>query len=205
MKRILLALLLAGCAARPERLPFYQSRELTPEWLTPAEARDAHRIRPFELPDQDGRTVGMRELRGRVHVASFFYTSCHQVCPRLRSSLARVQDAFAGDAGVALVSFTVDPGRDTEGVLRRYARVNRVRSGRWHLLRGSEAQIRDLAARSYFVELSDETGNTAGDLLHTETLVLVDGEGRIRGVYNGTRAYDVTQLIGDIRTLRAAG
>lgn len=205
MKRSLLVLFLAGCAARPERLPFYQTRELTPEWLSADVARGAHRVQPFELPDQDGRAVGTRELRGRVHVASFFYTSCHQVCPKLRSSLARVQDAFAGDAGVALVSFTVDPGRDTAGVLRRYARVNGVRSGRWHLLRGTEAQIRDLAARSYFVELSVETGNTAGDLLHTEALVLVDGEGRIRGVYNGTRPYDVSQLIADIRDLRAAG
>jgi protein SCO1/2 len=55
------------------------------------------------------------------------------------------------------------------------------------------------------VELGDTTGNTAGTLLHTETLVLVDRHRRVRGLYDGTLKYDVAQLIADIRTLRAEG
>jgi hypothetical protein len=53
---------------------------------------------------------------------------------------------------------------------------------------------------SYFTELDDPTGNTAGDLVHTELLALVDG-GHIRGVYNGTAGYDVDRLIEDIAVL----
>jgi protein SCO1/2 len=39
------------------------------------------------------------------------------------------------------------------------------------------------------------------DFLHTEHVLLVDGGGRIRGVYNGTLALDMEQLEVDINSL----
>ncbi|MEO8622780.1 MAG: hypothetical protein ABI625_17040, partial [bacterium] len=66
---------------------------------------------------------------------------------------------------------------------------------------GSRAELTRLAHDAYFVELADSSGNTRGTLRHTETLVLVDRDGHIRGVYDGSLAYDVTQLIADIKRL----
>jgi len=67
---------------------------------------------------------------------------------------------------------------------------------------GDRAELLRLAREAYFVELEDTTGNTVGDLRHTETLLLVDGDGHIRGAYDGSLPYDVSQLIADIRRLR---
>ena len=204
------ALAAAGAAAmgmrdRPESLPFYTTRDLAPRWISPrsAEYEGIHRIAPFSLTDQDGRTITERDVRGKVYVASFFFTRCQQLCPILGSGLRRVQAAFAADSGVAILSHTVTPELDSVAALKRWAMMRGVRSGRWHLLTGDRAQIRRLAEESYFVELRDTTGNTQCTLVHTETLVLVDGRRRIRGVYDGSLAYDVAQLIADIRTLRA--
>jgi protein SCO1/2 len=202
-----MAALVTGAAAmrrgaRGDGLPFYTSRDLTPRWISPREAERAHTVAPFSLTDQDGSTVTERDVDGRVYVASFFFTRCQQLCPILGNGLRRVQTAFAADPDVLILSHSVTPEMDSVAALRRWATMRGVKSGRWHLLTGDRAQIRRLAERSYFVELSDTTGNTQGTLVHTETLVLVDGHRRIRGVYDGSLPYDVTQLIADIRTLR---
>jgi protein SCO1 len=194
-----------GMRGRAEPLPFYTSRDLTPHWISPRSAEYArlHRIAPFSLVDQHGRTITEGDVAGKVYVASFFFTRCQQLCPILGNGLRRVQTAFAGDPGVAILSHSVTPEIDSVAALARWAEMRGVR-GQWHLLTGDRAQIERLAERSYFVELRDTTGNTQGTLVHTETLVLVDGQRRIRGVYDGSLPYDVNQLIADIRTLRGA-
>ncbi|HEX8695717.1 MAG TPA: SCO family protein [Longimicrobium sp.] len=192
-----------SCAHEPRGLPFYRGPDLTPEWIAQDSPEYAaiHRVADFALTDQHGETVTARELNGRVTVASFFFTSCGQICPTLRSSLARVRDAFAGDTAVLLLSHTVVPEADSVGALAAYAHRHGIHGRQWRLLTGGREEIRRLARESYFVELDDPGGNTAGNLVHTETLVLLDAGRRIRGVYDGTLPYDVAQLIEDVRAL----
>jgi protein SCO1/2 len=65
----------------------------------------------------------------------------------------------------------------------------------WHLLRGTEQATRDLATRSYFVEVNEQT------FVHTEVLLLVDEQRRIRGVFDGSLPYEVSRLIDDMHVL----
>lgn len=196
------ALLLGAC--RTERLPYYADRTLTPRWLADEPVSDTlHRIGDFRLVDENGKATTVRDVRGTVYVASFFYTSCEQLCPKLRSQLSRVIAAFPGD-DVRILSHTIAPESDSVAVLRRYARENALDGRRWHLLTGARSEIERLARDEYFVELGDSGGKTTGKLLHTETFVLVDTAGYIRGVYDGSLSYDVSRLIDDIRTLRGS-
>jgi protein SCO1/2 len=55
-----------------------------------------------------------------------------------------------------------------------------------------------LARESYFAKV-ERSANV--DFLHTEAIFLVDGHGRIRGVYDGSLQYEITRLIEDIATL----
>jgi len=195
-------------AARPNprarALPFYDDVSLTPRWpATPGERDSAHRIGDFHLVDAAGQPVTQRDVEGRVYVASFFYTQCRTLCPDLRAQLARVHEAFAGDGGVMILSHSVMPEADLPSRLAHYAVRNGVDGRQWKLLTGTRAELVRLARDAYFVELADTSGNTAGRLRHTETLVLVDPDGHIRGVYDGSLAFDVTQLIADIRQLKS--
>jgi protein SCO1 len=182
--------------ARAERLPVYRDAALTPEWS--AEGPE-HRVADFALVDQAGDTGRARDLDGRVHVASFFYASCTRICRTTRGGLAAVRDAFRGDPGVVLLSFSVTPQVDSVAALRAYARAHGIASGQWHLLTGDAAVIRALARDSYFARLEEDN---AGSFLHSETFFLVDGRRRIRGVYNGTLRLDVERLVEDIRRLK---
>lgn len=199
----LVMIVATGCR-NTTSLPYYGDRTLTPRFVADASPTldTLHRVGDFSFIDQRGRHVTRRTVNGKIVVASFFYASCRQLCPTLRSQLQRVQATFRDDHTVMILSHTIAPGSDSVEVLERYARQNHLDDQRWLLLTGARSEVERMARDDYFVELTDSGGKTNGKLLHTETFVLVDRAGRIRGVYDGSLAYDVSRLIEDIQTLR---
>jgi protein SCO1/2 len=193
-------------AAAPETLPFYDGPDFTAEWIEPTDSRYAklHRIGEFSLLDQTGQAFTRAELAGKIHVANFFFTTCPSVCPKMTANLMRVQDAFLDDDRVLMLSYSVASKVDTVEVLATYAQRHGIETTRWHLLTGDRDQIYALARQSYFVEKS--LGQTKpNEFIHTENVVLVDGEGRLRGIYNATLPLEVERMIADIRVLQQTG
>lgn len=193
----------AGDTAVSGPLPYYNTPDFTPQFLNTDEAAKiiSHRIGDFKFTDQDGNQVTQQTVNGKVHVAAFFFTACGSICPKMTAQLKRVQDAFAGDSSIVLLSYSVTPWLDSVPVLQRYAQKHNVNAAQWHLLTGYKSAIYDLARKSYFAE--EEIGYTrdSTEFLHTEHFILVDRTSRIRGIYNGTLALETDQLIKDIRQL----
>ena len=199
-------LLLTGCQKKPAAettLPFYHTAELTPEWVEADDSTYAslHQIADFSFVNQDSDTVTSADFDGRIYVANFFFVRCTQICPTMRTNLSKIQAAYADDKDVLLLSHSVMPEADTVPILQKYADLNGVVSGKWHLVTGSREAIFKQARASYFVDLEADT--TSG-LVHSEIFVLIDQQRRIRGVYNGTLAFDVQRLIEDIALLKQA-
>ncbi len=140
----------------------------------------------FTLVDSAGQPFGSAALRGRVWIASFFFTHCPSVCPLLMTRVAALQRRFrdAGIDDVALVSISVDPERDTPERLRAAEPGYDVDPGRWKLLTGPLADVHALCVQGFKVPGFDGTGMIDGDIPHTTKLVLVDPELRIRGYYD---------------------
>lgn len=207
MRLVLLCLLalMSACSAgrQPgEGLPFYDSADFTPRWSLDS----AHRVSDFTLTSQNGAPVHGRDLRGRMHVASFFFTTCTTICPLLVETLGRAQSALAAQPDVVLVSFSVTPTIDTPEVLDAFGTAHGIDPARWALLTGPADDIYRLARESYFADdrRLDPSQPAATQILHTEKVLLVDHDGRLRGVYNGTVPFDIERLLGDIETLRRA-
>src|SRR5450432_2897604 len=79
-------------------------------------------IPDFTLTDQSNQEFRSADaLKRKVWIADFIFTHCPGPCPRMTSQLRKVQDALAGEPGIRLISFTVDPARDTPPVLAAYA------------------------------------------------------------------------------------
>lgn len=92
-------------------------------------------VSPFTLTAQTGQPFdGEKQLRGSVWVADFIYTTCPGPCPRMTSQMRRLQQAV--DKNVKLVSYTVDPARDTPAVLAEYAKVHHASPANWYFLTG---------------------------------------------------------------------
>src|SRR4051812_17997326 len=45
----------------------------------------------FQLVDQRGQPYGSADLRGRIWVADFVFTSCPTVCPKLTKQMQKIQ------------------------------------------------------------------------------------------------------------------
>src|SRR5262249_25656491 len=137
----------------------------------------------FLLTTQTGRPLTERDLSGRIHIASFMFTRCPAICPAVVTNLKQAQAAVAGP-DVQLVSYTVTPDVDTPERLASFGRERGIDPERWRLVTGDRATIYRLARTFYFAD--DGRVRSSADVLHTEKVLLVDGSGRLRGVYNGT-------------------
>jgi len=102
-----------------------------------------------------------------------------------------------------ILSHTVDPKKDTVAALKAYSQKYDADSKQWMFLTGDKKQLYNMARFSYLVTAVDtEIVDIKSDFIHTKYWVLVDGSGRIRGMYDGTDIGAVNQLIGDIGELK---
>ena len=152
----------------------------------------------FALTNKDGARVALSELRGRVVAITFMYASCADTCPLLTAKMARLQARLGPDFGprVFFVSITVDPGRDTPEVLKRYAEAHGATTAGWAFVTGSPDEI-PAVARRYGVYYRK---TARGDVDHTFLTSVVDRNGILRVQYLGVR-FDPDELLRDIRSL----
>ena len=105
-------------------------------------------VAAFRFSASDGRTLTEQDLRGKVWIVDFFFTTCSGPCPRISAQMRSLQDELAGSQ-VMLVSISVDPTADTPEVLRDYAQRIGADSSRWWFLTGDEAATYDLIRKSF--------------------------------------------------------
>lgn len=166
----------------------------------PVKGGETHRIADFALTNQFGEPVTLRNWENKIVVADFFFTHCPVICPKMTKSLKRVQQAYSKEDGLSFNSFSVDPQRDSVGQLQRYAKQMAIH-GNWNLLTGDKKLIYSLARESFLLTATKGDGG-AEDFIHSELLVLIDRQKRIRGYYNGTVPDQVDRLVNDIARLR---
>jgi protein SCO1 len=187
-----------------DAVPYYNTPDFTPVWPTdPAEVNRiiTHRIADFSFRNQANQVVSQQTVAGKIYVASFFFTACPSICPKMTTLLKAVQDTFGNEPKVLLLSFSVTPWLDSVPRLRRYADRHGIVADKWHLLTGERGKIYDLARQSYFAEEAIGFTRDSTEFLHTEHLLLIDQTRRIRGVYNGTQPQEIDQLMADMRAL----
>ena len=173
---ILVCLVLAGCVRRAP-LPVF-----------------GH-VPDFKLTSQSGELFDGKSLDGKIWVADFIYTHCPGPCPRMSSQMRRVQNAVTAIPDVRLVSFSVDPERDTPPVLAEYAKRYQAQPGRWFFLTGDRKILDSLDRQAFML------GNVDGSMQHSTRFVLIDRHGNVRGYYGTSEDDPTVRLIVDIRRL----
>ncbi len=171
---------------------------------------DYGQVPDFSLIERSSRPVTRADLLGKVWIVNFFYTECPDTCPLQSAHIARLQDGFAAEPDVRLVSISVDPAHDTPQVLAQYATRYGADPARWLFLTGSKDAIYQLAIDGFHlgvVERDEQArrgtsnarawlgpgsawahavSNPDRKLIHSSRFVLVDRQSRIRGYYHGT-------------------
>jgi protein SCO1 len=139
-------------------------------------------VAAFELVNQRGQRFGSQDLAGKVYVADFIFTSCGGPCPRLTKTMERIQKRTKNlGTSFQLVTITVDPENDTPEKLAAYARGYHVNPTRWSFLTGPQADVERTVVKGFKLAMGKEAEGMG--MFHSERLVLVDGDGNIRGLY----------------------
>jgi len=163
-----------------------------------------HKIGSFSFTDQTNQAYGLKDVKGKVFVAEYFFTNCGTICPKMTAQMERVQQRFNGNNELKILSFTVDPTNDTVARMAEYAKLHKANNKQWHFLTGTQEELYRIARRYFFILKPAEVknqGDVGSDFIHTNNFVLVDKQQRIRGYYDGTSEKEVDQLMKDIERL----
>ena len=140
----------------------------------------------FELLNERSEPFGSKQLAGKVWIADFIFTTCPGPCPRMSAIMARLQKESSGD--FRMVSFTVDPARDTPQKFAAYAKTFKADPDRWTFLTGPRETLQMLNRGAF------KLGDVDGSFEHSTRFVLVDRKMHIRGFY-GTSEEDGIALL----------
>ena len=152
-------------------------------------------IPQFEFIDSDGNTVTLDNLKGKVWVADFIFTTCTMACPMMTGNMNLVHKKFKKNDDVRLVSISVYPEYDTPDVLKEYASQYDADTEKWLFLTGDESSVKNIIKDGFKI------GDFEEIIFHSEKFALVDKNGTIRAYYNGMKSEDMKQLKKDISAL----
>jgi protein SCO1/2 len=150
-------------------------------------------IPAFQLTSQQGATFDRASLNGHVWVADFIFTNCEGPCPRMTSHMHVLQGKT--DAAVKLVSFSVDPERDTPTVLSEYGKKFGADNSRWTFLTGDKQTLNMLDHDAF------KLGDLGPQMDHSTRFVLVDKKGHVRGYYGIADGNPVDRIAHDAARL----
>ena len=151
---------------------------------------------PFLLKDHEGKVRSAIDFRGRYMLVYFGYTYCPDICPMALYALSEALDKMGTSAKKFQPLFiTIDPVRDTQGVLGRYLK-------HFHpsilALTGTQEEI-DKARSAYHVHASKPSDQEAKEdyiLGHSSIIYVMDPRGRFVTSFNhATPAEHITKIL----------
>jgi protein SCO1/2 len=144
----------------------------------------------FELRDQDGEPISMRDFRGKPVIVTFLYTTCEDTCPIQAQIVRGALDQLGHD--VPAIAIAVDPPRDTPQRARAFLAEQRA-LGRLDFVLGTRAELRPLW-RAFAIRPQSVTQE------HQARITLVDPRGYQRVGFPGSQATP-ERLAHDVRLL----
>jgi len=169
--------------------------------LKPVERRQVNLpIADFSLTDQGGKIFQFKNLRGKVVVVVFAYTTCPDVCPLITAALRQVQSRLTVEErkDSYLLTVTTDPEIDSPKVLTAYAKRYGAELDTWSFLTGSETVLKSVW-RNFGVGVKRKG---RGLVDHTPLTAIVDRHGVLRVAFIGASP-DGSVVLSDIRSLLA--
>lgn len=160
-----------------------------------------HTVKDMRFTNQLGKSVTLDSLRGKILVIDFFFSRCPSICPKMATSMQRLQRSFSNsrDSIVQFISISIDPEHDSVPQLRKFANRYTANHDGWWFLTGDKAEIYDFALNELKASIADTNVDTA--FIHTENFFLLDRDRVVRGWYNAMDTIKQAQLVSDIPLL----
>lgn len=199
-------LILFSCSTEKKKvhvLPFIGNFDVEYKLINGIEVTDT--IYPtipfFYFRNQDSVLVKSTDMKGKVWIVDFFFTTCPTICPSMTKNMKRLNDATKDlKKDIQFISFTINPNHDTPSQLKKYRNYYGATASNWQFLTGKEAETHQLGIENFQV-FAGRDDESEGGYAHSGAFTLVDKEGYVRGVYLGTDKKQVDKLEKDLRKL----
>jgi protein SCO1/2 len=156
----------------------------------------------FHFTNQKGQTFTQEDVKGKVTVAEYFFTTCSGICKIMNRNLSTVHRKFKDHSEFIILSHTVDPVTDSVSVLAEYATKVGASGPGWQFLTGDKMALYDAARIDYLLAVEDKSAQSIEeDFIHTEYVALLDRQRRIRGFYDATDSTSTAIMMEDIQKL----
>jgi protein SCO1 len=160
-------------------------------------------VEDFNYTNQNGKSIGLKDLKGKVWVADFIFTNCEDVCLPMTFNMEKLQQMTKkeGIENIEFVSFSVDPTVDTPDVLKKYGENFNADFSNWNFLTGyKDEEIANLALESFkTLVIKPQEGD---QVTHGTDFYLVGTDGVILKRYTGLNDIPYEEIINDIKTLQ---
>lgn len=157
--------------------------------------RELSKLSSFSLIDQNGNPFTEANLKGKINVVNFMFTTCRGICPVLSKEMKALSSAFSRYGAFSLLSISVDPERDTPEQIRAWRKKQEVTDERWSFVTGEREEIRQLLEKQFLVGLPDDPN------IHSDRFMLLDRDNVIHGSYQLSRPETLEALKRDIMEL----
>ena len=170
--------------------------------LQPVKVRPRMGLAPgYAFTDMNGAQLTSEDMRGKLVFYNFTYANCSDTCPQTTKTVAEAQNLLremdTGGLPVEFVTISFDPERDTPERLRQLAVDVGADTSNWHFVTGSAERLKNVIGGGFSVFYQPDG---AGGFTFDPTLVMVDGNGIVRGVYKRTMP-DMETLQRDVNLL----
>ncbi len=159
-------------------------------------------VRPFSFIRHDGKEITQKDMAGKTYIAEYFFTTCKGICPKMNKNMQKVYEELKNEKDFMILSHTVDPETDSVPVLKRYADSLGASIDNWWFLTGTKENLYKTARESYLLDdPQNSSKNIKEQFIHTQFFALVDKGGQVRGIYDGLKKEEITQLVDDCKML----
>lgn len=197
------ALIVLTVMNRPAPAPVTGGTIAAPDELDPPVLIE---LPDFSLTERSGQSVTLQTLRGKVSIAAFIFTRCQGPCPMMTSQMAELQKSLGTHArwpDLRLLSFTVDPDFDTPARLTEYAGWAQADPEHWLFLTGTREYVWNLVRHGFKLPIGENDGDPNMPIFHSQKFLIIDGQGRIRGLYDGLEVEGRQKLLADLEKVLA--
>ena len=205
---LLIFSLLTACSDEKEEqkrvnLPYIGHHDVVYEAIEGYEVGDTvfHKVPRWEYLTQDSTFLSSDDIDDKVWIVDFFFSYCPTICPPMTKAMRGVSDTLSTyKKDFNILSFSIDPDRDTPSRLRLYRNRHEVTADNWFFLSGDEAETHRLGIEGFQLHANADE-QAPGGFAHSSNFVLVDKNQHIRGVYDGLDSESRKQLIIDAKKL----
>jgi cytochrome oxidase Cu insertion factor (SCO1/SenC/PrrC family) len=141
-------------------------------------------ITDFEMTERSGQPFRSADMKGKVWVATYFFTTCPGNCIRLNQNIQLMHN-LPELKDVTWVSITCDPDTDNLKLLTDYANRWQADPARWLFVR---------APLDYTQQVAKGMNQTLLRKGHLDYAVVFDKAGKIRGNFDASSRIDCERM-----------